>query len=266
MYYLNKIIGVMTNPTVMGLVVLAALVALRAKRRSLWIVLGLLWFWTSAIPGRILGLPLEREWLVDGEIPTAESFPTADAIVCLGGGMNAATNEVHGANICPGGDRVWMAARLWKQGKAPKVICTGTGCEASTRELLLDFGVPENAMAFLEEARNTEEEAKRVQGLMFDVRGSVPDFKPQTSNVKLDGSRPRVLLVTSAWHMRRAKLMFEKYAPGIEVVPAPTDFEATTAFDEGFDFRELLPNANSLLLNEAFLREWIGYLGYKLVR
>ena len=264
MYYLNKIIGVMMSPSVMGLVVLAVLVALRAKRRSLWVVLGLLWFWMSAIPGRILGLPLEREWLVNGEIPAEESFPTADAIVCLGGGMNGATNEVHGANICPGGDRVWMAARLWKRGKAPKVICTGPGCAASTRGLLLDFGVPETAMEFIEEARNTEEEAKRVQGLMFDVRGSVPDFKPQTSNVKLDGSRPRVLLVTSAWHMRRAKLMFEKYAPQIEVVPAPTDFEATVGADEGFKFRELLPGVATM--NEAYLREWVGYFGYKWLR
>ena len=264
MYYLNKIIGVMMSPTVMGLVVLAVLVALRAKRRSLWIVLGLLWFWTSAIPGRILGLPLEREWLVDGEIPTAAGFPTADAIVCLGGGMNAATNEVHGANMFPAADRAWMAARLWKQGKAPKVICTGTGCAASTRELLLDFGVPENAMAFIEEARNTEEEAKQIVRL-FDSSDCLIEGGVENQTIRQSNNH-QILLVTSAWHMRRAKLMFEKYATEIEIVPAPTDFEATIGFDNGFDFRELLPNANSLLLNEAFLREWIGYFGYKWLR
>ena len=266
MYYVNKIVGMMMSPCVMGLVVLAALIALRAKRRYFWIVLGLFWFWMSAIPGRILGLPLEREWLVNGEIPTAESFPAADAIVCLGGGMSAAVHEANGANMFLSADRVWMAAQLWKQGKAPKVVCTGTDCEASTRKLLLDFGVSSNALVFLEAPRNTEEEAKRVQGLMFDVRGSVPDFKPQTSNVKLDGSRPRVLLVTSAWHMRRAKLMFEKYASGVEVVPAATDFEATIGFDGGFDLRELQPNAYCMWLNEAYLREWIGYFGYKWLR
>lgn len=276
MYYVNKIVGMMMSPCVMGLVVLAALIALHAKRRYFWIVLGLFWFWMSAIPGRILGLPLEREWLVNGEIPTAESFPAADAIVCLGGGMSAAVHEAHGANMFLSADRVWMAAQLWKAGKAPKVVCTGTDCEASTRKLLLDFGVSSNALVFLEAPRNTEEEAKRVQGLMFDVRGSVPDFKPQTSNVKLDGSRPRVLeeelpaaralVVTSAWHMRRAKLMFEKYAPGVEVVPAATDFEATIGFDGGFGLRELQPNAYCMWLNEAYLREWIGYFGYKWLR
>ena len=241
MYYVNKIVGLLMSPSAMGLVVVAALVFLRAKRRYLWIVLGLLWLWQSAIPGRILGLPLEREWLVDGDFPKAESFPTADAIVCLGGGMGAATNGVHGVNMFPGADRVWMAAKLWKQGKAPKVICTGTGSQASSREFLLSFGIPEDALVFLEKARNTEEEAKAI------------------------GAK-KILLVTSAWHMRRAKLMFEKYASQIEVVPVPTDFEATTGFDRGFDVRELLPNPNSVPLNEAFLREWIGYFGYKWLR
>lgn len=262
MYYLNKVIGVMISPTVMGFVVLAALLLLRAKRRYLWIVLGLLWFWMSAIPGRILGLPLEREWLVGGDIPTVESFPTADAIVCLGGGMNAATNEVRSANICPGGDRAWMAARLWKAGKAPKIICTGPGCRASTRGLLLDFGIPENAMEFLEDARNTEEEARRIVRL-FDLSDCWIEGGAANQTIKQSNNR-KILLVTSAFHMRRAKLMFEKYAPGVGIIPAPTDFEATIGFDSGFDFRELLPGLSPM--NEAYLREWIGYLGYRWLR
>ena len=263
MYYLNKVIGVMMSPTVMGLVVLAALILFRAKRRYLWLMLGLLWFWMSAIPGRILGLPLEREWLVNGGIPTAESIPMADAIVCLGGGMNAATNEVRSANICPGGDRAWMAARLWKAGKAPKIICTGPGCRASTRGLLLDFGIPENAMEFLEDARNTEEEAKRIVRLCDCSDCSIAETS-ETSHTPQTSIKPKVLLVTSAWHMRRAKLMFEKYAPGVGIIPAPTDFEATIGFDNGFDFRELLPGLSPM--NEACLREWIGYLGYRWLR
>ena len=153
--------------------------------------------------------------------------------------MNAATNEVYAANICPGGDRAWMAARLWKLGRAPKIICTGPKCEASTHALLLDLGVPAGALVFLENPRNTEEESKAI------------------------GAK-KVLLVTSAFHMRLAKLMFEKYAPEIEIVPAPTDFEATIGADEGFKFRELLPGVATM--NEAYLREWIGYLGYKWLR
>ena len=262
MYYVNKIVGVMVSPTVMGLVVLAALVLFRAKRRYLWLVLGLLWFWMSAIPGRILGLPLEREWLVDGKIPSAEGLPSAGAIVCLGGGIDAATNEVRGVNICPGTDRVWMAARLWKQGKAPKIICTGPKCEASTRALLLDFGIPENAMVFLQDARNTEEEAKQIVGL-FDSSDCLIGGGVENQTIRQSNNH-KILLVTSAFHMRRARLMFEKYAKGLEIVPAPTDFEATIAADAGFKFREFLPGVATM--NEAYLREWIGYFGYKWLR
>lgn len=274
MYYINKVVGVLMSPSVMGLVVLAALILFRAKRRYLWIVLGLLWFWTSAIPGRILGLPLEREWLVDGDIPTAESFPKADAIVCLGGGMTSATNVVHGANICPASDRAWMAARLWKAGKAPKVICTGGSSRASTLGLLMDFGVPESAVTFMEKARNTEEEAKEIATLLLATsrteRASA-ERKSERRDTAYSRRDPeeelpsaRVLVVTSAWHMRRAKLMFEKYAKGVEIIPAPTDFEATVFFDSGFDFRELQPG--TAFMNEYYLREWIGYLGYKWLR
>ena len=272
MYYLNKIVGVLMSPSVLLMLVCIGSAwrlfrtsnlkpqtsnASRALQKfAFCIAFGALWFWMSAIPARILGLPLEREWLVDGEIPTAEGFPKADAIVCLGGGVGVATNVVHGANICPASDRAWMVARLWKAGKAPKIICTGRTSRASTLGLLMDFGVPESAITFLEDARNTEEEAKSVQSLMFEVGGlaQTSNFKPQTS----------ILLVTSSWHMRRAKLMFEKYAKGVEVIPAPTDFEATVEFDDGFEFRELQPG--TAFMNETYLREWIGYLGYKWLR
>ena len=58
--------------------------------------------------------------------------------------------------------------------------------------------------------------------------------------------------------------MFEKYAKGVEIIPAPADFEATVHASEGFDPRDLLPG-NSYM-NEVYLREWIGYFGYRWLR
>ena len=268
MFYINKVVGVMMSPSVLLMLVCIVCAWRLSKRNSqtsqtyqtfLWLALALLWFWMSAIPARILGLPLEREWLVNGEIPTAESFPKADAIVCLGGSMNIATNLGDHAEMYTSADRVRQAARLYKAGKAPKIFVTGRGTARATRALLVDFGVPESAITLLEDARNTEEEAKGVQSLMFEVGGSA--LKLQTSNLKPQTS---ILLVTSSWHMRRARLMFEKYAKGVGVIPAPADFEATVHAAEGFDPRDLLPG-NSYM-NEVYLREWIGYLGYKWLR
>ena len=262
MYYINKIVGVMMSPSVLlmlALIVCAWRLSKRNSRTSklpdfqtskhpslqtfLWLALALLWFWLTALPARILGLPLEREWLVDGEIPTAESYPRADAIVCLGGSVNIATNLSDHVELYTSADRVWQAAKLYKAGKAPKIFVTGQSTARAARMLLMDFGVPESAITLLEDARNTEEEAKAIAALLPSAR---------------------VLVVTSAFHMRRAKLMFEKYAKGVKVIPAPTDFEATVHVAEGFDPRDLLPG-NSYM-NEVYLREWIGYLGYKWLR
>ena len=76
----------------------------------------------------------------------------------------------------------------------------------------------------------------------------------------------RALLVTSAWHMRRAKLMFEKYAPEIEVVCAPADFENTIMAEKTPLFKMLLPDPNVFMLNSVAFHEWVGIVGYGVMR
>lgn len=250
MFYVNKVIWGLMNPTIVLPVMIAAVVLFARRRRLAVAGMALLWLWMTPLATRMLGLPLEREWLADGRVPAAESFPAADAIVLLGGGMGAATNLNGHAEMWASADRVWTAARLWRaqaargDGVAVRMFVTGKGNELSTKALLVDFGVPTNAMVFVDQARNTEEEAKEVARRVGD-------------------GRRRVLLVTSAWHMRRARLMFEKYAPGVEVVPAPGDFEITTNFAEGFRLKEFLPGGGALAMNESCLHEWIGYWGYR---
>ena len=73
----------------------------------------------------IVGVPLEREFLVDGRVPMVESFPEADVIVLLGGSMGIETNTSSYAEMATSADRVWQTARLYKAGKAQQVIATG---------------------------------------------------------------------------------------------------------------------------------------------
>jgi uncharacterized SAM-binding protein YcdF (DUF218 family) len=105
---------------------------------------------------------------------------------------------------------------------------------------LLDFGVAKDDVSFLN-ARNTEEEAKGI---------AQKGFK-------------KILLVTSAWHMKRARLMFEKYAPEIEVICAPADFENSMMATKGIS---LIPDFNVFALNSVALHEWVGIVGYTLFR
>lgn len=252
MYHVNKIVGAMLNPLAMAMVAILAgsvLASINRKRTGIALVLlALVWLyaWSTPLASRMIGRPLEDAWpFVD-----AQDAPEADAIVVLGGGMSANTNTVPRVDMDAGADRVWHAARLWRAGKAPIVVPSGCGETDSTVPLLLDFGIPESAILVEGESRNTEENAKFTSSLLSER-------EPKIS---------KILLVTSAWHMRRSVAMFAKYAPELEIVPAAADYEATVRAGDGFKFTDILPSADALAANSACFKELAGYWGYRLLR
>ena len=271
MYYINKIVGFLVSPiggVIAGGVIAVVCARLGRKRLAKWIgglTVAWLWLWMTPIMTWVVGVPLEREFLVDGKVPMVESFPEADAIVLLGGSMGAETNLSSYAEMWSGADRVWQAARLYKAGKAQKVIATGNGAVDTTLPLLLDFGVAKADVSFMD-AVNTEEEARSI-GKMLVKSVGVEEFDSPTHPIKHSSTaRPKVLLVTSAWHMKRARLMFEKYAPEIEVVCAPADFENTIMAEKTPLFKMLLPDPNVFMLNSVAFHEWVGIVGYGVMR
>ena len=66
--------------------------------------------------------------------------------------------------------------------------------------------------------------------------------------------------------MKRARLMFEKYAPEIEVVCAPADFENTFMAEKTPLLKMLLPDPYVFYLNSVAFHEWVGIVGYKVFR
>ena len=249
MYYLNKTVGFVISP--IGIAIFGGLVALLCarlgrKRMAQWIgglTVAWLWLWMTPIMTWVVGVPLEREFLVGGRVPAGETFPEADAIVLLGGSMGVETNLSQYAEMWTSADRVWQAARLYKSGKASKIIATGDYAKDTTLPLLKEFGVGEEAVSFVD-ARTTEEEAKGLEKLGYK----------------------KILLVTSAWHMKRARLMFEKYAPEIEVVCAPADFENTYKAMETSFFKVILPDPYVFYSNSTAFHEWVGIVGYSIFR
>ena len=187
--------------------------------------------------------------------------------------MGIETNTSSYAEMATSADRVWQAARLFKAGKSNKIIATGDYAKDTTLPLLKEFGVGEEAVSFLD-ARTTEEEAKGLWGMLGRSGGVAelgveefgesdsPTHPPKNSST----ARPKVLLVTSAWHMKRARLMFEKYAPEIEVVCAPADFENTFMARKTPFFKAILPDPNVFMLNSVAFHEWVGIVGYKVFR
>ena len=249
MYYLNKIVWAMVNPFAIGmLLMLAGLVFACLRRRKTCVGLlvsavAWMWFWSMPLVADAFGASMESEF---GPVPV-DVLPQADAIILLGGGMSAATNACPYPNLCAAADRAWHAARIFKAGKAPLIVPSGEGSDNTEVPFLRDLGVPREAIRTEAESRNTEENAKFVAELLKDR------------------DRPKGLLVTSAWHMRRALLMYQRYAPDLEIVPVACDHESTInrAQSSGVG---IFPDVNAFATSSAMWKEVLGYWWYKIAR
>lgn len=243
-YYVNKFVAGVTSPLGMCLILLAlcGLSALRGRRKSAWAA-GLfafigLWFLSTNFAVRLVAQSLD-----DCESVEVADLPKAAAVVVLGGGM-AFHTPTGRPDMSSGADRVWQGARVFKAGKAPKVVITGPGCRASTAPLLHDLGVPESAITSLEDPRNTEEEALRVAAKF--------------------GAKSKIILVTSAWHMRRALLVFRR--AGLDVIPCAADRELSLRKGLPLRAKDFAPCVEALARNSCAVKERVGHFGYRWLR
>ena len=245
MYYLNKIVWFFLNPVALSLtgLVVGALFLKRGTRRTAGgVLLGLsiafLWFASSLPCVCLLGLPLERPYL---STQAVESLPSAEAVVLLGGGIGKC-GELAYPDMYEAADRVWHAARLYKSGKAPKVVVSGANDLESTVPLLVDLGVPREAIVVDNASRNTYENSRFTERML--------------------SAGSSVLLVTSAWHMPRACGNFSKTS--LKVVPAACDFSANNAYHGARHFWDwFAPTADNLAKSYYLSKEWLGRLARK---
>lgn len=192
------------------------------------------------------------------QLPPKE-LPTADAIVLLGGATKSAFPPRPGVDLSEGGDRVFYAAQLYREGKAPLVIASGGRIawrgggpseSADMAEILKTLGVPSSAILQDPSSLNTYQNAVNVRQIMKkrDIR--------------------RVLLVTSAMHMPRSLQIFKRQ--GIEAIAAPTDFLVSQQeFEEANSSPQatvlsLLPDTDRLEKTTLALKEYMGMVVYRL--
>jgi len=176
-----------------------------------------------------------------------EAQPECDAIVLLGGGMGAPKKEGDLPEMSGAADRVWHAARLWHAGKAQYIIPTGSAEQKTSLVLLKDLGVPESAIIVENQAVNTVENGVYTRKLV--------------DRLKLN---KKVLLVTSASHMRRSIMIFK--AVGLSPVPAAVDHEATYGGwlrikDTGVSIWHFLPSSSSISTFYSYYKELFGLIG-----
>lgn len=212
------------------------------RRDTTWLWFGWLWLLVWSIPAIPNGMTRALE--APYPVVRVEDQPKADAIVVLGGAVGRAEPPARPyPSLHDAADRYWHAMRLFRAGRAPVIVVSAGRGEAPFGVVFLrDLGVPETAIL-------SEEESRTTAGNAFYTRRL------------LEGSgRRRILLCTSAQHMRRAVAAFER--EGFEVIPAATDHQAPLDGDPA-DWG-WTPDAGALGAAGSLLREYAGRLAYAL--
>ncbi|MBI4434405.1 YdcF family protein [Candidatus Uhrbacteria bacterium] len=199
---------------------------------------------------------LERRYGVPPTI--TEHHRDAVAIVILAGGATEPdgrrdVGELSGASW----RRLWRGIATYREldGIVPIVYSGGSGdpfnavsheAELARSYALWVAGVPEDRFLVETASRTTYENGVAIVRM---IRERSPDI-----------TKPKVLLVTSAWHMRRAVAVFEGL--GVAIVPIPADFAARTLRVTPLS---IFPSADAFSSSVTSIHEWIGIAGYRLL-
>jgi uncharacterized SAM-binding protein YcdF (DUF218 family) len=190
--------------------------------------------------------------VVEGQYnkPEIEKINEVDAIVVLGGSLRI--NELKNKyNIeWQDADRFFGGLKLYKEKKSKKIVFTGGKMPYNLTKLsegdvlkkyAIEYGINADDILVTKDALNTFEESEAVQELL--------------------GENKNIILVTSAFHMKRAKKLFEQ--KGFNVTAYKVDYK--TAPIVKINFINLIPSASSLSKTEIAFREILGRFYYNLL-
>jgi uncharacterized SAM-binding protein YcdF (DUF218 family) len=179
-----------------------------------------------------------------------QDYPRADAIVVLDGSTGLLLPPRREAEETEG-SRLWPTARLFHSGKAKFIVVTG-GLPYRTQhgtlradaedmiDVLVAYRVPRKAIISESASRNTQENAQF------------------TAKILAERHLKKILLVTSAFHIRRATALFRK--TGLEVIPVPVAHQVVARHHSIYDW---LPRAEALARSTMALKEYVGYFVVK---
>jgi len=244
MIYLHKILPLLVSPLSIVLIIILIGTFFKSKKISLLGLLILIFCSLPIISNKLI-FYLEKDY----SLQSIKDVSKSDAIVVLSGMISTIkTKEKLSYEFNGSIDRIFSGMNLFKENKAPLLILTNGKLPWSVgipegeylKKFSIKLGVPEDSILLTDNVQNTDQEAKSVKKLL----------KTNDANI---------ILVTSAFHMARAKKVFE--AINIKVSPFAVDFKNSAKKITIMDF---IPSANSLNDTSFFVREMIGRVYYYL--
>ncbi len=232
----------------LGITLLALLVSFtKPTKKKIFSVILFLWTFSNGFVSNLLLQLVEYPW----ERIDEELAPNAYAIVVLGN--NGRPIAPGTGNIYEWGDpdRVFAGIKLFQKGKASRLFFTGgttpysqTKTEGTLyKDYAINLGIPSKAIGTTGKVFNTAQEALAIRR------------KFNENNLPAE-----ILLVTSAFHMQRAKKIFERQ--GFFVHPFPVDFKTSKKL-KWQNPSQWIPNSDSLHKSSLALREIFGRIIFK---
>jgi len=248
-FTLSKILGYLTSPLVwVCLLLVASLVAKKSvwKRRLFYTAIGLLLFFSNDF----IANEAMRLWEVP-PTPYSEINQVYTYGILLTGVTSTDKQPDDRVYFLRGADRVIHTVDLYKRGIIQSVLVAGGSGRLITNgrkeaddivKALELMGVPKQHILVENESRNTAESARNVKAMLAEQ------------------DTASVLLITSAFHMRRSEGCFTK--AGIPVDVFSTDFFTHPRYftpDVLF-----VPKIEALNIWQKLIKEWIGVIAYRL--
>ena len=244
MIYLHKILPLIFSPLFFVIILIIFGLIVGSKRISIVGIVILVICSMPLVSGKLIAY-LESDY----ELNQPSDVETANAIVVLSG-MVRTIKTKDGLDYEWNGnvDRFFAGIDLFKLNKASTLIFTGAKLPWSIglpegeylKKVAIKYGVPEKNILLTKNVENTDQEANAVKDL-FSI------------------NNPKIILVTSAFHMPRAKKVFK--AANIDVIPYPVDFKSSS---QKLTFMSFIPSAGGLAGTSYFIREMIGRTYYNL--
>lgn len=246
MYFLlSKILLFLILPVywIIALVLIGIFIKNKRAKKGLFIAAGLV-FYLFSIP--VLLNLFEKVWDYEHswDLRSASKGKKYSCVIVLGGFSGEGGDE--GGHFTEASDRFIQSVKLYNKGQASHILITGGsgmltpgGFREATyvKTQLKAFNVPDSAILIESNSKNTLENARFTKDILIKSH-----------------LQPPYLLVTSAFHMRRAIMIFRH--AGLQVDPYSSDFMTSSTH---LAIGEFLPEADVLRKWEFYIKEVIGY-------